>query len=476
MTNKQDTRGVDEGLFYSLQNKEKFAEKVAAHATFADNLIKRTSRLSTRNATITTPTDVDKLNLFNPYSSVKPSETVEEKSEQTQITPVQQTTESLETLTEKPQEYAAQKEPEKTYEKKPAQATTKSDYLSLSEITKIPGTKSLAMLNNVVLRTFRKDHPELCVEHRDGKTKKTLYAAVEKLFEYILKDTTKASGTVKNYKDLIKETEKAAFTSLVDRLIESSDIHISVEEICRLPGTKSYHALRDELSDYVKNNPDNRKQEIKKSAEPKGKSALENKYKLTEKLVDAIFKDPNMAAEIKYWLNEKHKPKKTVEELKTETIKDKLAHEEITPEHEPVKEISDPDADFAKQAILQTFAPLPQPYTPPTTPSYQPPDQHTCVVETKSKKQLKREQEELRREEIRGDIVRKLITLKKIGRNTISKDDVPKGLPPHEKSVGNDIVKEGIRDDTFLAYANHRISINPKKLGELNRKYPSTEN
>lgn len=355
---------------------------------------------------------------------------------------------------------------EKQADKKPVQDAKTEEYLTLEDLAKIPGAKSVARLNNKILNLFREDNPALYIVKRDGKIQKSFYQASVKLFEYVLKDPSKAEETAKNWKEYLKQTEAKAFGELINKIVDCNEAIISIAEICRLPGTKTYKTIVQVLLDYARLNPDKKTIELKSASEHGGKSIHENKYRLTPELADLIFADKKRAEEIKYLLNEKksdeQKKQNNLASAQT-SIDDKVdetVYEEFAVEFEHEQA---PDEEPA--GIDETYT-APQPMQTPVD------------ARKKSKGQLRREREEAIKDDIRRFLVRKKSglfegNLRNIGARRTDLSNLYKSLPDHWKGFAKEVIDEWIRQDVMLKKESKvglaYVAFNPQKLDVLRR-------
>ncbi len=361
---------------------------------------------------------------------------------------------------------AEEKPYEKQADKKPVQDAKTEEYLTLEDLAKIPGAKSVARLSNRILNLFREDNPASYIVKRDGKIQKSIYQASVKLFEYVLKDPSKAEETAKNWKEYLKQTEVKAFGELINKIVDCNEAIISIAEICKLPGTKTYKTIVQALLEYARLNPDKKTIELKPTAEHGGKSTYENKYRLTPELADLIFADKKRAEEIKYLLNEK----KSDEQKK----QNDLAPAQISID-DKIDEMGDeePLAEFEpEQAPSEEPAGIDESYTAPR------PMQTPVDARKKSKGQLRREREEAIKDDIRRFLVRKKSglfegNLRNIGARRTDLSNLYKSLPDHWKGFAKEVIDEWIRQEVMLKKESKvgldYVAFNPQKLDVLKR-------
>lgn len=437
-------------MYKTLEKNDQIYERISKYSAYAQSLAEKFSVKQTINP--------DKLKIKS-TSEIKVVPVGYEKPE---IKPVEKTAEAKPT----PQTLEKIADPEPKLEPKPEikpaplekavkkEQPVSKEYVTLSELVKIPGVKSSSALRSYVLKDYKENHPDKYVKE-DGCTS-IKFELCETLFTHILKNPEKAKEVLQNWKNSVKETEQKVLDDLLNKIYNSDEVWLKLEELTTLPGIKSYVYLKNKaIEKYIKQNP-----ETKRKVENENKQYV-NEFKLTQELVEMIFEDEETKAFVLEAIKEKLEGPKT----KTEPSK-QIEDNEQDSVNTPLDELVEVSVE---QIEVQEVIIVPPQITAPITYEKSEPQQV-------SKKQLRREREEQHKEEVRKYLVQKLCatSLHKIGRNKTDSNNLKKGLPGHLKGFVDDVIDEWVNQGYMFGKrknAQFQVSLNHEKIRELQNKY-----
>lgn len=229
---------------------------------------------------------------------------------------------------EKPAEIQLEGAVEKELVKAPEQKAKPQEpsekvYLTIEELTKIPGIHAIRYMQTDCLKKFKKDHKDHVKKNNEKQTelnthpKKNFYLLSDTLLRYILKEYNKekAEDIIKNHKKYISDSEEKNLAELIRR-IETTDeeIFLTAGELAVIKGARGFCDLESQiLLKWRENEKNYRKREVKIN-QIGGPNPRE--YRFAPELIETAFRDEEVKNKIVSAYEKRNQKKSSFEDKK----------------------------------------------------------------------------------------------------------------------------------------------------------------
>ncbi|MBI4140361.1 hypothetical protein HY485_00845 [Candidatus Woesearchaeota archaeon] len=125
-------------------------------------------------------------------------------------------------------------------------------YLTIEQLAKLPGTYPISTLQNSILSDYKKkyqgnpDKETYFKLSEDPGNKRVYYGVREELLKAVLRNHDHAENIAEHVHEHIKLTEKETQTALERKITATSHdtVWVTIDELVKLPGAKTYAAIR----------------------------------------------------------------------------------------------------------------------------------------------------------------------------------------------------------------------------------------